>query len=233
MELETSALHTNMLAYWVGWQDLTEKKSLICCSFDVANANSNRNSAFCFSMKGASLKNLHTVQFAGQQWHGMLNSIKPVSLERIQRLAKLVKGFRRLSYEERLRRLGVHSLNRCRLRGDLIAAYNVFAGGFNLDLGLTTSSVTTPSVTSFNRQLDSAWEKLFARVPWFIALVSPTLNNAIHLYIIPLYAIHTPYSLSFIMVLTLKLFCTIKPYLYVLIKALWGPLYLLTLLWII
>ncbi len=37
----------------------------------------------------------------------------------------LVKGFRGLPYEERLR----HSLNRRRLRGDLIAAYKMFTGG--------------------------------------------------------------------------------------------------------
>ncbi len=43
----------------------------------------------------------------------------------IQRLAtRLVKGFCRLPYEERLRWLGVHYLRRYRLRGDLIQ--NVF-----------------------------------------------------------------------------------------------------------
>ncbi len=95
------------------------------------------------------------------------------SLERIQRLAKLVKGFRRLSYEEQLRRLGVQSLNRRRLNGDLTTAYNVFSGGFNLDPRIPTSTVIVPSVISFKRQLESAWEELFAEVPCFTVLVSP------------------------------------------------------------
>ncbi len=48
-------------------------------------------------------------------------------LEQIQRLVmRLVKGFRRLPYEERLRRLGLHSLGRRRLRGDLIVVYKCF-----------------------------------------------------------------------------------------------------------
>ncbi len=55
-------------------------------------------------------------------------------LEQIQRLVtRLVKGFHRLPYGERPRRLGLHSLNRHRLRGYLIAAYNVFSGGLDLD----------------------------------------------------------------------------------------------------
>ncbi len=98
------------------------------------------------------------------------------SLERIQRLAKLVKGFRRLSYEEQLRRLGVHSLNWRRLRGGLKAAYNVLPGGLDLDPRIPTSSVIVPSVISFKRQLESVWEDLFAEVPCFTVLVSPHLQ---------------------------------------------------------
>ncbi len=40
---------------------------------------------------------------------------------------------------------------------------------------LPTSIVTAPSVNSFKRQLDSAWEELFAEIPWFPILLSQTV----------------------------------------------------------
>jgi len=50
-------------------------------------------------------------------------------LERIQRrVTKMVKGVRKLKYKDRLKQLGIYSLERRRLRGDLKEAYKTLSG---------------------------------------------------------------------------------------------------------
>ncbi|KAK4824223.1 hypothetical protein QYF61_012137 [Mycteria americana] len=76
-----------------------------------------------------------------------------------RRATELGKGLEQKSYEERLRELGLFSLEKRRLRGDLIALYNCLKGG-----GREVGSVSSPRLDIrkffFTERVIKHWNRL-------------------------------------------------------------------------
>jgi len=68
------------------------------------------------------------LEYCIQAWSPKLQKDKML-LEKVQRRAtRMVKGLKKLPYEIRLKKLGIYSLERRRLRGDLIETFKILTG---------------------------------------------------------------------------------------------------------
>ena len=72
----------------------------------------------------------YCVQFWSPNYRKDINK-----LERVQRrFTRMLPGFKHLEYKERLRKLGLYSLERRRLRGDLIEVFKMLKGIDRVDV---------------------------------------------------------------------------------------------------
>jgi len=117
------------------------------------------------------LQDLHPtacLEFCIQSWSPHLT--KDIeTLEIVQRTAtRLIPQFRKLRYEERLRKLGLSTLKERRQRGDMIKVFKLLAGVENIDCNqLFTPATTCYALRGHDRKLVKTRSRLDIRKFFF------------------------------------------------------------------
>ena len=107
------------------------------------------------------------LEYCVQVWNPYLKK-DIVCLEKIQRRAtKLVQGLNKMPYEQRLEALGLYTLQRRRLRGDLIETYKILTGKEKINSEQLFQKATTIELRGHSLKLYKKSSRLDIRKYFF------------------------------------------------------------------